>query len=97
MWGSYVGAVLTTLIAVFTIPSLTNMLKGVKEGIALMKTFPDYVEVIWTPFRILNDLQLSGSMHTTIPIFLILEIIFYIMIGFLLGWGIHSLVRAVRR
>ena len=88
MWGSWVGAGLPLLLTILTLASI-------KSGKMFETLFRILIILGW-PIIYIWGLILKPSGEEGMAIILIAPLS-AIIIGFLLGWGIHSLVRRFRK
>ena len=91
MWGSYVGVIGGFLISLLSL--VLDILENVITPMGI--NFKNYVWYI-TPSYLLNYIILPIQ-TTNYGVYLTIIFIFNIIIGFFLGYGIHSLFRAMRR
>jgi len=96
MWGSYVGAVLFLIFGSIGVICRTNLAHNTGECSNILNLFgiPSIpISNLLVPLLIPFDegaAQLSNFLYGSLTIILML------LLGFLLGWGIHSIIRAVR-
>ena len=81
MWGSWGGAIVGLLIIVLSISN-----EGLQFNTLLSKIilFPAYIVYLATSFDLVG-------------LFIFLPFILEFIYGFLIGWGIHSLIRRIRK
>jgi len=96
MWGSYVGAVLFAIWA-FTAPLLAGLIsESSKFGYWMLLALPAWInkQLYFMFCEEVTYEGMTGTMCNNTGFFLYIAIM--VILGFLVGWGIYSLIRRVR-
>lgn len=86
MWGSWIGMFIGIPLGLY-----------IKSLMAMESVFLSYLRNNFNCIMIYNPLYVTTEYKPFLPCGLLNSLIFYIIIGFFIGWGIHSLIRRLRK